>query len=94
MTWGKQTSRTKPLPKNWWHARARQLKADNHQCTHTREDTGKRCIAKATDVDHINGVNDENALTSLCKHHHMVKTGKDSHKNRKKHEQPQHPGLI
>ena len=56
MPWGPSSGRTTPLPRNWPAIRRAILERDGHRCTATRGDTGARCDAPATDVDHIDGL--------------------------------------
>lgn len=78
MAWSNKSGRTSPLPRNWKLLRGKILKRDGYQCTHIREDSGQRCIEKATDVDHgdlgPNNHTNKN-LRSLCSWHHNIRTG-------------------
>jgi len=98
--WGPKSGRSSPLPSNWRFTRGHILKRDGYRCTVIREDTGKRCTEKATDVDHINDPDDHTYknLTSKCSWHHDQKTagqGGSSTKAAKAKRQPKsHPGVI
>lgn len=97
MTWKSKSSRTTPLPPDWWRRRAIVLKRDGYRCVHIREDTGQRCVEKATDVDHIGEPDDHrlHMLQSLCAWHHNQKTGSQGGRRvRQKKSSPVHPGLI
>lgn len=74
--WGKESGRTSPLPKAWPMIRKNVLRRDGFMCQHIREDTGEKCGARATDVDHKDDPNDHSHknLQSLCGWHHNQKT--------------------
>ena len=74
--WSDKSGRTSPLPRAWKMIRANVLRRDNYQCVHIREDTGQRCGARATDVDHIDSPDNHTHanLRSLCRFHHNQKT--------------------
>lgn len=98
MVWGPQSGRTSPLPKAWKMIRANVLRRDNWQCVWIREDTGRACGVKATDVDHINDPNDHRHanLRSLCGYHHKQHTaqqGGDANAAKYK-KQKSHPGIT
>lgn len=99
MAW--QTSnRRRRLPKNWPHIRRAILERDHGQCQHVREDTGHRCLAPATDVDHINRGDDHRPsnLQALCAWHHKHKSamegGHASAAARRRDNGFTHPGLT
>lgn len=97
MPWGIRSSRTAPLPADWWRRRTIVLKRDGYQCTHIREDTGRRCIEKATDVDHIGEAHDHRIkmLRSLCSWHHNQKTARQGgSRARSGKKSVSHPGLV
>ena len=55
------------------------LRAYGHQCAAIRGDTGVRCTARATHVDHIDGHSNElHNLQALCAHHHQQKTSSET----------------
>lgn len=98
MPWGKQSARTTPLPPNWPTIRRAILQRDQHQCTATRGDTGQRCEATATDVDHTGQPDDHRpeVLRSLCHYHHQRITGAQGGgaiRQKAKKSSPKHPGL-
>lgn len=74
--WGKKSGRADPLPRMWPAIRANVLRRDGFRCQQIREDTGEKCGAKATDVDHMGDRNDHrhSNLQSLCSYHHDQKT--------------------
>lgn len=76
MAWGKKSGRVDPLPDKWPAIRMNKLRSDKFKCQHIREDTGKICGARATDVDHIGDRNNHrfDNLQSLCSYHHDIKT--------------------
>lgn len=98
--WGPESGRTSPLPKAWPKIRANVLRRDKHQCQHIREDTGRKCLARATDVDHIDDPNDHTHanLQSLCGWHHNQKTAKQggtaAAKKRGRITRESHPGFL
>lgn len=78
------SDRKERLPPDWPKIRKRILKRDGHRCRWTI--AGHRCEARATDVDHIVPGDDhsDDNLQSLCGPHHLRKTGRDSHNQRRK----------
>lgn len=97
MAWKSKSSRTVPLPKDWWRLRAKRLKMDGHRCVRIREDTGQRCTEKATDVNHIGEPHDHRIemLESLCSWHHNQETGRQGGSRvRQAKKFVSHPGLI
>jgi 5-methylcytosine-specific restriction protein A len=97
------STRNSRLPTHWAAIRARVLKRDGHQCTHT--ENGVRCDRPATDVDHIIANDDHSFgnLQSLCSEHHDSKSGREGaaamHKRRREISQrfrrtEGHPGLL
>lgn len=98
MPWGPSSGRTTPLPPNWPAIRRAILERDGHRCTATRGDTGTRCDAPATDVDHIDAPDDHRPanLRALCGHHHRRRTaaqGGRARSQRRRPTTPKHPGL-
>lgn len=80
--------------------RANVLKRDSYQCQWRREDTGKLCLTKATDVDHKEkgpNVHTFDNLQSLCSYHHDQKTagqgGSATKAAQRKREKKSHPGV-
>lgn len=97
MAWKNKSSRTAPLPADWPKRRAIVLKRDGYRCVHIREDTGRRCIERATDVDHLGEPDDHrlSMLQSLCSYHHGQKTSSQGGRRvRQKKKITLHPGLI
>ncbi len=105
----KGSTRRASLPANWGATCLRILTRDHHRCQWIRYDTGKPCLAPASDVDHIQshadgGTDDDANLWSLCGYHHDRKTGYEGGKASgraraataaaRKTQKPQHPGLI
>lgn len=63
----------------WKKIRLEVLRAYGHQCAAIRGDTGVRCTARATHVDHIDGHSNElHNLQALCAHHHQQKTSAET----------------
>lgn len=97
MPWGNRSGRTKQLPKDWARRRKAQLEHDGWQCTYVSPDTGARCAAQATDVHHVDGAGNDEALTSLCSWHHdkiTASQGATSQKRvRERRPTEQHPGI-
>lgn len=98
MVFGSKSARTSPLPRDWKRIRAAVLERDGWRCTEVRGDTGRRCDARATDVDHMGDPDDHRLcmLRSLCAHHHRRVTGRQGGgavRKRAKVETPRHPGL-
>lgn len=65
------------LPSNWSVRRLSVLKRDGFQCVAILRDTGARCTAPATDVDHhiVPGDDHDPAnLQALCRWHHARKS--------------------
>ena len=99
MGW-ESSDRKARLPKNWNKIRESVLKRDGYRCV-ARDDSGRRCVNKATDVDHImRGDNHARSnLQSLCAECHKVKTQAESQRAlrearaRAKYPRQQHPGL-
>lgn len=95
--WKNTSTRRKQLPKNWPQLRAQILARDDHTC----QIQAPGCTIKATDVDHIQRGNnhDPTNLRAACHHCHMVRTGHDGGKTRRRpkraYRQPQtHPAYI
>jgi 5-methylcytosine-specific restriction endonuclease McrA len=97
--WYGSTRRVR-LPKDWPLIRARILARDGHACTW--DDSGRRCGAPATDVDHIvpNDDHSDANLRALCRAHHQIKSsaegGRAAQARRPKRTRPReaHPGLL
>lgn len=65
------------LPSDWPARRAKVLARDGYRCT---EQTPQgRCVARATDVDHVVRGDDHSLanLTSLCSSHHAAKSARE-----------------
>lgn len=94
------------LPANWHITQPRILARDGFQCQHVRQDTGRRCLEHARDVDHIiphsqMGSDDDDNLEALCKYHHGQKSGREggiasgiARRAAKKTGARRHPGLL
>lgn len=103
--WQRRTP-AQPLPSDWPRTKARILQRDYHRCQYVRYDTGRRCLAQATEVDHIieradGGTDDDTNLRAICEWHHARKTGRhggrrsgEARRARRDAAAPQHPGLI
>jgi 5-methylcytosine-specific restriction endonuclease McrA len=102
----KGSNRKSTLPVGWPAIQIRILKRDHHACQHVREDTGRRCGLRATDVDHIipnsqGGSDADSNLQALCTWHHRRKSGREgglasgqARTARAEAAKPLHPGLI
>jgi len=100
------SDRRDTLPADWAQITVRILRRDFHRCQHIREDTGRRCLAQARDVDHIiphsqGGGDDDGNLQSLCPYHHLRKSGREgglasgrARRARRDAARPLHPGLM
>ena len=100
------SDRRSTLPPDWAVTVLRILRRDHHRCQWIRQDTGRRCLAKARDVDHKlshkdGGTDDDSNLWALCEWHHRRKTGQEGGRasgiaRRAKAEaaKPSHPGLM
>lgn len=100
MAWSTSNRRSQ-LPPYWDRIRAIVLKRDGYRCRWIREDTGKRCGAYATDVDHIDQANHDDhrpdALQSLCSYHHGRKSsseGGTAAARKRAAKKRRHPGLL
>jgi len=73
------SDRRERLPADWPERRQLVLIRDKHRCQHVREDTGRKCLAPARDVDHINADDDHRleALQAICGWHHDRKSGRE-----------------
>lgn len=95
--WASSNRRAR-LPKDWPRIRARILERDGHQCTWIEGRT--RCVAVATDVDHIRNNDDhrDSNLQSLCGPHHRIKSSREGvaarHAYPRKRSSEQHPGVL
>lgn len=82
--WGKQSGLTYKQSPRWKQIRLAVLKRDGFRCTALDGNTNERCGQKATDVDHVKGHSDElDNLTSLCAHHHHMKTSAETYEKNK-----------
>ena len=103
MPW-ETSNRRDRLPADWETRRRRVLQRDGHQCRAIRADTGRRCEAMATDIDHVKpggltGHDDDRLsnLVSLCNWHHGQKSsheGAEAQRRRKAATRRRHPGLL
>nr|WSZ97260.1 HNH endonuclease [Streptomyces sp. NBC_00857] len=101
MAWSTSKRRAE-LPADWATVRRpRVLARDGYRCV-ARMRGGSRCLATATDVDHIGDRRDhtDNNLQSLCRWHHKRKTAAESAAARRTKRRPlrrrpaeRHPGL-
>jgi 5-methylcytosine-specific restriction endonuclease McrA len=89
------------LPSNWRTLRAKVLKRDGFMCVAILRDTGTRCTAIATDVDHIvpGDNHDMTNLQSLCSWHHARKSSAEGAAARgrrvpRKRPADRHPGDL
>nr|WP_030286713.1 HNH endonuclease signature motif containing protein [Streptomyces catenulae] len=75
MAWSDSNRRSR-LPADWAVRRLSVLKRDGFQCAAVLRDTGARCTAPATDVDHVVPGDDHDPanLQSLCRWHHARKS--------------------
>lgn len=82
--WGKRSGLTYRQSPRWKQIRLAVLKRDGFRCTAIDGNTNQRCGETATDVDHVSGHSDDlDNLTSLCSHHHHMKTSSETYeKNR------------
>lgn len=98
MPWGNGSGRTAPLPPDWDRLRKQQLEADGYRCRYVSPDTGQRCTAHATDVDHAGDADDHDDLRSLCSWHHKQRTGRQGatspRRARASRPREKHPGLA
>lgn len=80
--WGRTSGRSKPLPpkREWNPLREEVLKRAGYQCQAIQEDTGERCKARATQVDHMGAADDHRIenLQALCARHHARKTSRET----------------
>lgn len=79
--WAGSTRRA-TLPPGWPIIRARILDRDGHRCTWVED--GQRCVAVATEVDHVNDREDhgDGNLRSLCEPHHAQRTAAQANEAR------------
>lgn len=97
---GTGSRRRSPLPRNWTLLRRAVLERDGYRCTWLEH--GDRCMAYATDVDHIGHHADHRLsnLRALCAGHHRYKTSSDAGKLSSGRFRPnkrpprRHPGMI
>lgn len=102
----KGSNRRAELPPDWPVTILRILRRDHHRCQWIRYDTGRRCLAKARDVDHRiahsdGGTDQDSNLWALCQYHHERKTGTEggiasgkARRAKRDAAKPQHPGLM
>jgi 5-methylcytosine-specific restriction protein A len=101
------STRRQTLPTNWeTEIVPRVLARDHHRCQHIREDTGRKCLRRARDVDHVipyhlGGTDDAGNLEALCGWHHGKKSGREggiasgvSRRASRDAAKPLHPGLL
>ena len=94
------STRKATLPDDWEQLRAATFRRDRHRCQHVRYDTGKKCLKRATDCDHVGDRNDHRIenLQSLCSWHHKQKTssqgGTAAAARRKQPQKQKHPGIV
>jgi 5-methylcytosine-specific restriction protein A len=100
------SSRRQTLPPDWPVRQLTVLRRDHHRCQHVREDTGRKCGRRASDVDHIvsykdGGTDDYPNLQALCTWHHGQKSGREggvasgrARRAKRDAAKPVHPGLI
>ncbi len=87
------------LPRNWYAIRKVVLLRDGHQCCAV--ENGQRCLAEATDVDHIGDRDDHSTtnLRSLCGAHHRARTSRQGNAARTRpralevRPREKHPGI-
>lgn len=79
MAWATSNRRDR-LPANWERLRARVIRRAGGVCQGVLFDTGQRCNATGTDVDHITPGDDHGLdnLQLLCRWHHTQKTQAES----------------
>lgn len=97
------SDRASRLPADWNARRVVVLQRDSYACQHVRSDTGRRCGARANEVDHIRNDDDHSYsnLRALCSYHHAQKSGREGgvasgaarRKKRDSRARP-HPGLL
>lgn len=97
------SDRLSRLPQDWPARRQVVLTRDGHVCQHVRTDTGRRCGARATDVDHIHADDDHSFanLQALCAHHHLKKSGREggvasgaARRAKRDAKRKPHPGML
>ena len=98
------STRRERLPPNWEREiRPRILARDGYQCQHVRADTGRKCLARARQVDHIVPGDDhsDSNLRALCDWHHQQKSSSEggrassaARKKRKAATPKRHPGIL
>lgn len=97
MAWSSST-RARRLPNDWKRRRLAVLERDGWRCTRLVD--GKRCTARATEVDHVHRGDDHRLenLAALCTDCHRVKTQAEAaagrHRHRMHRELDAHPGLV
>lgn len=103
------SDRRSRLPKNWIRIKIDVKRRDSPTgsskdavCQWVRNDTGRKCLLPATDVDHIVNGDDHSMsnLQSLCDWHHKGKSGSEggtasaAARKQKASAQKRHPGII
>lgn len=100
------SDRRHELPANWAsEVVPRIMTRDHRRCQHIREDTGRCCGRRATDVDHIDQTrrhdHSDGNLQALCQWHHRRKSGREggiasgtARRTRAQATKPVHPGLL
>lgn len=99
MAW-EGSDRKSRLPSDWQLRRIRVLRRDNYRCRAV-DSTGKRCDAKANQVDHIIAGDDHSLenLQALCEWHHGRKSSAEGNAARRpratQRRPPEaHPGML
>lgn len=103
---GRQSSRVKPLPPNWYtEIRPRILNRDGYSCQWEISYDGTKCGAYAYRVDHripahLGGTDDDTNLWTLCDHHTRQKDSAEGGRAAQAKHTPRkrpadkHPGLL
>jgi 5-methylcytosine-specific restriction protein A len=102
----KGSQRREELPPDWPATVLRILTRDHHRCQWIRNDTGRRCLKPARDVDHRTphsegGTDHDTNLWALCGYHHDRKSGREggiasgkSRRATRTARRAAHPGLV
>lgn len=96
MPWDSSTRRAR-LPSDWATRRLRVLRRDGYACQHRDDPHAPKCLAPASEVDHIERGDDhaEANLRAICTRHHKAKTQAEAIAARLRRRPPErHPGLI
>ncbi len=103
--WAGSTRRER-LPDDWPQRVTAVMQRDEYRCTHLRSDNGRRCGARATDVDHLQRGDDHRLanLAAKCAFHHRRKTAGEGNaartltqaerRAREAGAREQHPGVL